>query len=185
MALVRLLSHRPAQLRLGRIRDAEPTADGHPWQGRLAAFEARHSGTGIQSCRCPAPNAGLAPSAALREEILSQTKQDSVCLWLSYPPGGSVGGENPHKPQSPRQGRVGWGHRLGLEPQNLLSSQETRLFKGQDMPRLVPVAAHGPAGASPGVSARTELWGRGELALALPWVPRRRERPVVRPLCQL
>jgi len=38
-AVKAMLSHRPAWLRLGGIGDAEPTADGHPGQGRLAAFE--------------------------------------------------------------------------------------------------------------------------------------------------
>lgn len=93
-----------------------------------------HTGAGVKSCCCPTPNAGLAPSAALIEEILSQTEQASVCLRLTYPPGGSAGGENPHKPQSPWQGGVGWGHRLGLELPNLLSSQETRLSKARICP---------------------------------------------------
>lgn len=37
--------------------------------------------------------------------------------------------ENPHKPQSPWQG-----HQMGLEPPNLLSSQETRLSKARICP---------------------------------------------------
>lgn len=66
-----------------------------------------HTGTGVKNCHCPTPNAGLAPSAALTDEILSETEQASVCPWRTYPPGGSVGAESPRKPQSPRQGRAG------------------------------------------------------------------------------
>lgn len=143
-----------------------------------------HTDTGVTSCRCPTPNAGLAPSASLTDEILSQTKQASVCPWLSYLPRRSVGAESPHKAQSPRQGRVDWGHPLGLELSNLLSSRETRTSKAGICPGWSQQLLMDLLGQALGSAPAQSGWG-GELAMALPWGPRRREGPLMRPLCQL
>lgn len=138
VALVSLLSRphvtqaRTAQARRHRGRGAHKGWSPLAGESRCLRGNTTQA-LGVKSCSRPAPNAGLAPSTALTE-ILSQTKQASVCPWLSYPPRRSVGAENPHKAQSPRQGRVDWGHRLGLALSNLLSPQETRTSKARICP---------------------------------------------------
>lgn len=125
------LSHRPPQLGLGVTREAESQQTGNSYREGSLPF-----GWGsIHTAGVPALGAsdvGLAPLAALIQGILSQTPSRplSTC-GQPIPQGRLVGGENPHKPASPWQGRKAENAGWDCSPKNLLFSQETRLSKAR------------------------------------------------------
>lgn len=87
-----------------------------------------------------------------------------------------MGGENSRKPESMQgswAGDAGWDYSLKTYfPPGDLN------IKGQDMPRLVPKAAHRPAGASPGVTGQSCQGNWHLLCLGA------KEKPLMRSLCQ-
>lgn len=99
----------------------------------------------------------------------SQTsEQDPICPRLTLTLRGTVGG---------REVRLEMlAGTIVLKPAFLPGAQT---FKGQDVLRLVPAAAHGPAGASPGVSAQSCQGSWHLLCLGA------KERPLMRSLCEL
>lgn len=117
----------------------------------------------------PTPDAGLSPSTVLAQGLLSQTsEQDPICPRLTLTLRGTVGG---------REARLEMlAGTVVLKPAFLPGAQT---FKGQDVLRLVPAAAHGPAGASPGVSAQSCQGSWHLLCLGA------KERPLMRSLCEL
>ena len=166
-----MLSPLPAQLRPGLIRDAEPTADGHLWQGSLEACEATPHRPWGREPLLPSPECrpGSFSSADRRNPLSNRA---GLCLSVDNlpppPPGSLAGGENPHEPESMAgKGRLRLPARTGAPKPVLLPGDQT--FKGQDVPRLV---THQP-GQALGSGPRTSCFAPGA-----------RERPARSPLCQ-